>query len=329
MSSRIATRFVASPGSPYNAHYMDSMIDQLPLPVFGGVIAFLLAATAMLVAAGLHARRQSAAIKATPTSNLGMATAGYREFEGFAEAVEGLLLTSPLTDSRCVWFHAKVEKWVPSHRSDTSAHWSTVREETSLSPFLVRDATGAAVVHPWGANVTASDKSVWYGGRVDPDDRSPARVPPVEWASPTVEISGGPNSKYRFTEERIYVDAPLLVLGEFTNARFESGFDRDTDDEQDEAATLDADAVDGEESDEPSDGRRAWEDETLTARIEAAADKVTQARIAKGTGTQPFILSTTLQAVQVAQSEMGSQAAFSIAPAPLLIAAFLLWVRFG
>jgi hypothetical protein len=308
---------------------MDSFIDQLAPPVFWGIIGFLLAATAIMVIAGWHARRQSTLITATPTSNIGMATPGYCEFEGHAEAADGLLLASPLTNSPCVWFHAKVEKWVPSRRSGQSAHWSTVREETSLSPFLIRDSTGVAVVHPWGAEVTASDKSVWYGGREEPDDRSPARTAPAEWSSPVVEISGGPNSRYRFTEERIYAAAPLLVLGEFTNARFESGFGRDTDDEEDEAATVDANARDREESDEPSDGRRAWEDEALSARIDAAADKLTQAHIAKGTGTHPFILSTTLQAVHVAQSEMGSQAAFSIAPAPLLVAAFLLWVRFS
>ena len=72
------------------------MVEQLPLPVFWMIIAFLLAMTAIFVAAGLKARRNVAEIKATPTSNIGMATPGYVEFEGTTGSPDGLLLTAPL-----------------------------------------------------------------------------------------------------------------------------------------------------------------------------------------------------------------------------------------
>jgi hypothetical protein len=324
---------------------VDSFIDHLPLPAFWMMVGFLVAVAAIFVVAGLHARRQVAAMRSMPTSNLGMATSGYVEIEGQAEPIDGRSLTAPLTDSPCVWFRARVEEWIP-RRGEQSSHWATVRDETSVTPFLVRDATGAAVVHPHGADVTPSDRSVWYGGREEPDDRSPERLPPAEWSSPAVEISGGPNSRYRFTEERVYAEAPLLVLGELSDTRFGSPSVADDDDEDEaDEDDLDVEAAAGEsflsrpaEPDEDDDvdeasaaqrPRRTWEDTARIEQLTESAAAVTPLHIARGASRKPFILSTTLQAVHVAQSEMGSQAALSLAPVPLLIAAFLIWVRFG
>jgi hypothetical protein len=173
--------------------------------------------------------------------------------------------------------------------------------------------------------VTPSDKSVWYGARAEPDDRSPARVAASDCASAAVEVAGGPQRKYRFTEERIYADVPLLVLGELT--RFQSGADEDERDDESMPGPAFQDAHLGAEG--PSDISESWEDEALVERIDAATARAARFFVSRGSGQRPFILSTTLQAIHAAQQEMGSQAALSLAPAPLLVAVFLLWVRFA
>lgn len=196
---------------------------------------------------------------------------------------------------------------------------------TSNTPFLVRDATGVCLVEPDGAEVTPTDKSVWYGATAMPQDRNPARVGPGESATGMVKVSGGPNSRYRYSEERIYAGNPLLVLGEFTTERHKAAFgaagDEDDADEEDGGDDADADLTD-EDRDEIAEFERA---EALTAR----AREMTKASIGRGSGAQPFILSTTLQAVHVAQTSMGGQAALAVAVVPAAIAVLLLWARFG
>jgi hypothetical protein len=141
-----------------------------------------------------------------------------------------------------------------------------------------------------------------------------------------VEVAGGPNSKFRYSEERIYAGDPLLVLGEFATGRHQTAFDPD-DEEDEDAAGEDDDAAD--ESALTDEDR---EEIAADQREEAArtrAQETTRAWIGRGSGKQPFILSTTLQAVHVAQSSMGAQAALTGAAVPAAIALFLLWARFA
>lgn len=298
---------------------MSSMIRQMPLFVFFLFFTlFPLAAAGIFTFAALRARRQAALMKATPTSNIGMAANGYCELEGRAEAIGGELLTAPLTLSKVVWYHAKVEKWNPSRSASADGHWSTIDEHVSEAPFMIRDDTGVCVVSPTGAEVTPSDKSDWYGGKVTPSDRNPPHIDPLESSTPMFQTSGGSNSKFRFHEERIYPDSPLLVLGEFWLRR--SAEDDDDDDDSDE----------GEAAGTPAAGSRfEAEDLRLTDRLQTLARETTRAHISMGAGKKPFIISTKLQAVHVATSELGSQAALWMAAAFAGAAAFMLWVRFG
>jgi hypothetical protein len=91
---------------------MCSLIRDLPLGVFSFVTALPLVASIALIVTGLRARQRAALIKATPTSNIGMATEGYCEFKGRVEAIDGRTINAPLTLWPCVWYHAKVEKGV-------------------------------------------------------------------------------------------------------------------------------------------------------------------------------------------------------------------------
>jgi hypothetical protein len=297
--------------------------------VFVVIVLFLLGMGGIAAYAGIRARRRAALVMATPTSPIGMAADGYREFEGRVEAVPGEPLTAPLTQWPCCWYHARVEKFVsrPSS-SNLSSDWTVVKEWTSGAPFLVRDSTGVCIVDPYGAEVTPTDKSLWYGARETPTERNPAKVGPTESAKGMVEISGGPNSKFRYSEERIYAGDALLVLGEFTTGRF--GPSSDDDEEDDDAAEAE-DAVDTDGAQDEDESDRAGgriQDLQKEDRMMDAARAVTKATIWKGSGAQPFLFTTTPQADHVALSTVGGTAGLGMAVVPLGLALLLIWLRF-
>jgi hypothetical protein len=297
---------------------METIVRELPLPVFGMMVLFLLGMSGISLFAGYKARRSAAIVEETKTSPIGFAQDGYREFEGRVEPVGDEMLTAPLTQSPCCWYHVRLEKWTHETNSRPSG-WSVVREATSSSPFLVRDATGVCAVQSYGADLTPTDRSVWTGSTEVPTDRNPPRVPPTESATGAVQVSGGPGAQYRYTEERIYAGDPLLVIGSFTNGRFAASGTDDEDEEED--LDVDADeASDAEDLDPFDDGAQA-------ARLCDRAWEITRSWVGIGRDKRPFIITTTPQAAHVAMSQMGGQAAMSIALGPLAVAALLIWTR--
>jgi hypothetical protein len=184
------------------------------------------------------------------------------------------------------------------------SQWHTVSDETSAAPFLVRDATGVAIVLPLGAEVTPTDKSRWYGDGKVPKERNPPKLKPTESTAPMIDIAG--TKKFRYYEERMYPGDPLLVHGEFTSGRFGPRDEPDDEDEDENAGGLN-------------------DDDRLLVR----ALDVTKATIRRGSGKQPFMMTTTSQVEHLKLTSLGSSAAFGVAVVPLLIAAWLLWVRFG
>jgi len=281
------------------------MLAEIPTGVFIVIVLFFVAMSAVVLAAGVTARKRAALIKATPTSPIGMAKDGYSEFEGRIEAVPGPAVTARLTGWKCAWYHARVEKWV--HRGSDrsgSGRWQMVQDWSSEAPFFVRDATGAAIVDPLRAEVTPTDKSQWFGETEEPADRNPDKIGPAGSFQHAFELSGA--HPYRYSEERIYAGDPLLVLGEFKTHTFDPA------DEGDAGATP---------SEDPEEAR--------ADALRAAAQKVTRAAIARGSGKQPFILTTTPQSQHVDLTQKGGIAAIVVALVPLGIAALLLWARFG
>ena len=294
------------------------MIQSLPFPIFLFMLAFPLAMTGICVYAGIHARQRAALVKAVMTSQIRTAKPGYVEFSGKVEAVDQRTLTAPLTKSPCCWYHVRVEKY-EKRGSNKSAEWSTLRDESSEAPFLVRDATGVCAVDPHGAEVTPTDKSLWYGATEDPEDRDPPRVGAMEQAKGSWAISGGTNSKYRYSEERIYEGDRLFVLGMFSK----SSPEREEDEEGDVA-------VDGDNFEAEPDAPEEEDTELdIADKIYSAAERITPNRIARGSRKQPLILSTTEQQVHIDMMAKGGLAAFFVALFPLALVVWLVWARFG
>lgn len=305
------------------------------------VNGFLLAVAGIFIAAAIHGRRRAALLKATPTSNIGMAQDGYCEFEGTVEAIAGgPPIIAPLTQTPCAWYRAKLEKWERRGGNQKSSY-TTIQESTSYAPIMLRDATGVCQVFTYGAEVTATDRSQWTGPTAVPADRNPPRLGPSDSLSQGFTVSGTANTKYRYFEERIYHGDPLLVLGEFSRRQFDADLEDDDDDDDDEedvnGEELDeSDLTDADESEATSDeadGDRvdlsAWEDSGRDDQLTTLAGRTTRACIQQGSGSKPFIVTTTPQATHVYVTEVGGQAALYMALGPIGLVALLLYARYG
>ncbi len=278
------------------------IVRDAPLSAFAGMLAVPAAMAGIGLFVSLRAARLARIMARTPTSAIGLAEAGYAEVEGRVEALGGVPLTAPLTDAEVCWYRSKVERFVPSSRADTQqSRWATETEEASSAPFVVRDASGACVVFPDGAEVTPTDRSVWYGATPEPTDRDPERVGPGESAEGMIRMAGTPGHRFRYTEERIYAGDPLYALGELVI--------RDPD-------------VELDDEDEGGDGE--------ASAVERAAAAVSPRRLVKPrSGGQPFVLSTTPQEELRAAHQAGSRLALAIVALALGLASVLLWTRFG
>jgi hypothetical protein len=151
-------------------------------------------------------------IEDTPTSRIRSAHQGYVELTGTAAVMQGEPIISPLTMTPCCWFRYKIER-----KRDKG--WSTVRSGASEGLFLLRDDTGVCIIDPEGAEVTATDKTVWYGNSPNPS------LPPPSEAKKSASLQGIPGitltlqsdlgSRYRYTEETIFPGDRLYTIGLF------------------------------------------------------------------------------------------------------------------
>jgi hypothetical protein len=289
------------------------MIRSLPLIPFLLFTGIFVAMTVGLIVIALRTRGRAQVMASMPTSNVGFATDGYVELEGHAQAVNGRTIPAPLTGAACVWYHARLEHWTRTTKSDDSRSWVTVRDATSGDPFLLQDASGACLVLPDGADVTFTDRSVWFGSTPDPQDKNPPKTGPGESPEGNVRVYGTPGKEYRYTEERIYAGDPLYALGQFSTVRWQDD-DEDDDDEADVEPAAEDEA--------------AWDFVDREYALKKDALAITSRRLSRP-ASQPFLLSTTPQAKLQAVYGQGWKGALFIALVPAALAALLLWLRYA
>lgn len=109
------------------------------------VVALLFGASVLPIALDVHVylARLLRVVRSTPTTPVRRSKRGYTELSGIAEAVGGQLLSSPQSDTPCVW-----------HRLEDRGGRGT-ESLTSGSPFVLRDPTGQCLVDVDGAQVYA------------------------------------------------------------------------------------------------------------------------------------------------------------------------------
>jgi len=162
--------------------------------------------------------RRARIIEDTPTAKIRSAAQGFVELNGTAVTDPENPIVSPLTDSDCCWYRYEIEK-----KSDKN--WHSVEKGSSEHPFIVEDETGRCIVLPKGAEVTATDRSIWYGKSRQPENRNPSRERVrMSVGGLNVQVNSGFNSQfktgfsftqYRYTEERIYAGDLIYALGHF------------------------------------------------------------------------------------------------------------------
>jgi len=147
-------------------------------------------------------------IEDTPTAKVRSAHQGYVELAGDAQPLDNTPLFSPLTQSACCWYRYSIERHCGKN------NWNTVEKEFSSTPFILRDETGDCIIDPEGAEISPTDRSIWYGRTRHPEDRNPPRK--------RLDSGNGLNihgsiirGNYRYTEERIYPNDSLYALGLF------------------------------------------------------------------------------------------------------------------
>ncbi|MES9870663.1 MAG: hypothetical protein ABW090_11865 [Sedimenticola sp.] len=277
-------------------------------------------------------------IEDTPTARVRSAQQGYVELNGTALLMDGEPIRAPLTGIECCWYRYKIEK-----RGDKN--WHRVESDTSDSLFLIQDQTGDCIVDPEGAEVTPSDRSVWYGRERQPVNRNPDRNPVMQ--QPifrlakflNTDLNGGFGGHYRYTEERIYSGDLLYAIGLFktlddmdhARSRKELAMELLREWKRDQAGML-------ERFDSNGDGQidmQEWEKVRRSAATEAGkayteqmANQVLHTLGNTGSRRHPFLISTLPQFNLVRRYRLyagGSIAAFFIGGG---IAAWLLSTYF-
>lgn len=112
-------------------------------------------------------------IENIPTARIRSAPQGYIELIGKAGMMEGPVIMSPLSMTRCVWFSYKIEEKVRQYdgKGRFRSRWRLVKKHTSEEIFILTDDTGDCAIDPDDARVITRNKRVWYKHDVVPPRR--------------------------------------------------------------------------------------------------------------------------------------------------------------
>jgi hypothetical protein len=178
--------------SPGSAHPV-WMIHGQP----GTVVLLLVAACLACCVFTYRAWARARSLSDTARARVRSAPHGYVELYGrtaFAPEIKDQAKGAPLTGRACVWWRYHIYQ-------RAGKGWVSVDRGASESTFLLQDDTGSCVVDPRGAEVTPSERQVWYGSE--------------SW--PSTPYSSGLSmlgSNYKYVELRIYESDNVCALGE-------------------------------------------------------------------------------------------------------------------
>ncbi|MEX1665342.1 GIDE domain-containing protein [Zhongshania arctica] len=162
-------------------------------------VALVICAVISLVSAVTSIKRLSAAriIEDTPTSKIRSAHQGYVELVGIAKTGPESLLLSGLSQTPCLWYRYKIERYESSGKN---SNWRSIESTTSSQPFTLTDGSGECYVMPERAEVSTARKRSWEG-----NSRHPAKI----------SSRGLFSKRYRYTEEMLCAEDIVYVIGLF------------------------------------------------------------------------------------------------------------------
>ena len=151
--------------------------------------------------------RKNRVVADTPASRVRSAAQGYVEFTGHGLLLPNMENKAPLSGIPCTWWRYKIEERESRGRSRT---WSTIKSETSETPFILDDGTGQCLIDPRGAEVFPSSNAVWYGSSEWPD----SCLPDGQGVIGLLSNAFG-SDKYRYTEHRLHPHEQVYAIGSF------------------------------------------------------------------------------------------------------------------
>ena len=139
---------------------------------------------------------------ATATSKIRSAAQGLVELKGLAELMQGDMIVSPFSGSRCTWYHCTIEK---KQRHGRRSSWTNISDECSHHLFRLVDDTGECFIDPDHAHVVPEVDHTWYGHGPEYRNRPPR----------TRRLLALGVGRYRFRERLIRPATQLYALGWF------------------------------------------------------------------------------------------------------------------
>jgi len=155
-------------------------------------------------------------ILSTPTSKIRSAAQGYTELKGAIDSDLTETMHSPLSQTPCYWFKAKVERYEETRNSkgEIETEWRTIREERSYSDFFLNDETGVCLVDPGDTDFIGSETNSWKSYSYDGEESG-------FLSSMASSLVG--RTEYRFTEDLVFKQPDIYTLGHFKTVKDEDG----------------------------------------------------------------------------------------------------------
>ena len=182
--------------------WLESEILKMPGSDYLLLFGALVVAAGVLLCLAFLAFKRFRFMAATPTSKIRSAAQGQVELKGLGEWLPNGTITSPFSNSRCIWYHCTIEKRRKVGKTTT---WANISDDCSSHLFRLVDDTGHCIIDPDHAHVIPESDQTWYGSNRDDYFRAPGRP---RWIS----LGFG---RYRFRERLIRPATSIYALGWF------------------------------------------------------------------------------------------------------------------
>lgn len=184
-----------------NIFYSIKKSPEILIPIGGFIVGIF------IFIAGLKWFSYKRLIENIPTSNIRAIAMGLVEIIGKVIPIENNILSSPFSNTECVYYKYSVERWV---KQNDNHHWQVVNSGNSTIPFLVNDETGSVLVNPIGANI-----DIKYTTFISDSGHDPPLIIKDFISTQNLNYEGffGINYKMRYREAVIIPNEKLYIIG--------------------------------------------------------------------------------------------------------------------
>ncbi len=183
--------------------WLEFELRQMPSTEYLALYGVAILLLGFLAYYAFAAYRRFRFMDATATSKIRSAPQGHVELKGLGEWLPDGAISSPFSNSRCVWYHCTIDK---RRRSGKRTTWTNISDQRSEHLFRLVDDTGECIVDPDDAHVIPESDRTWYGNSAEAGKHGPGG------GLLGVGLGFG---KYRFRERLIRPATQIYALGVF------------------------------------------------------------------------------------------------------------------